>query len=113
MAARFSIHSGVSDPLIFVCEELATGASAFEPKNLTGAASPSVHLKNQTSGCVYQFSGCVTISDASAGQVTLAQSACDLAAGAYSGFIRVTDSGGYIVDFPSNEFFTLEVRQTF
>jgi len=113
MAARFSIHSGVSDPLIFVCEELAAGASAFVPVNLTGAASPQVRLKNQTSGCVYHFSGCVTISNASAGQVTLAQSASDLAAGAYSGFIRVTDSASKDVDFPSNEFFTLEVRATF
>ncbi len=113
MAARFSIHSGISDPLIFVCEELATGASEFVPKNLTGAASPQIHFKNQTTGSVYQFSGCVAISDASAGQVTLSQSACDLAAGAYSGFIRVTDGAGKIVDFPSNEFFTLEVRQTF
>ncbi len=113
MTARFSIHSGISDPLIFICEELAHGASAFTAVNLTGAASPQVHLKNQTSGCVYQFSGCVTISDASAGKVTLAQSASDLGAGAYSGFIRVTDAGGYVVDFPSNEFFTLEVRQTF
>jgi len=113
MAARFAIHSGISDPLIFICEELTDGASAFAAVNLTGAGSPRVHLKNQTSGCIYQFSGCVTISDASAGKVTLSQSACDLSAGAYSGFIRVTDAGGYIVDFPSNEFFTLEVRQTF
>lgn len=113
MAARFSIHSGVSDPLIFMCEELANGASAFVPVNLTGAGSPRVHLKNQTSGCVYQFSGCVAISEASSGRVTLSQSASDLPAGAYSGFVRVTDGAGNVVDFPSGDFFTLEVRQTF
>jgi hypothetical protein len=113
MAANFEIHAGVSDPLIFVCEELTNGASAFTTVNLTGAASPRVHLKDQTSGCVYQFSGCVTISDASAGKVKLTQGASDLAAGSYSGFVRVTDSAGYVVDFPSNDFFTLRVRQVF
>lgn len=113
MAARFRIHAGVSDPLIFICEELATGASAFTAVNLAGAGSPRVHLKNQTSGCVYQFSGCVTISSASTGQVTLSQTASDLPAGNYSGFIRVTDAAAKIVDFPSNDFFTLEVGQVF
>jgi hypothetical protein len=113
MAARFRIHAGVSDPLIFVCEELETGASAFAAVNLAGAGSPRVHLKNQTSGCVYQFSGCVVISSASTGQVTLSQSACDLPPGNYSGYIRLTDGAGYIVDFPSNDFFTLEVGQVF
>lgn len=113
MAARFRIHSGVSDPLIFICESLAPGASAFAPVDLTGATCPAVRLKNQASGCTIAFAACVAITTASAGEVTLSQSASDLPAGNYSGFVRVIDAASKVVDFPSSDFFTLEVGQVF
>ena len=105
---EWTIREGSTEPVVFV---LYDGASVY---NLTGAQAVQIRLVPHAGGDTKSWTDSdseLAVTDASSGEVTFYPAADDLAFSdqAYDVYFKVTDSSGYIVYFPSNASFVLQI----
>jgi len=105
---EWTIREGSSEPVVFV---LYDGSSVY---NLTGATPVEIRLVPRAGGATLSFTTSdseLAVTDASNGEVTFYPATDTLAYSdqAYDVYFKVTDSSGYIVYFPSNAAFVIQM----
>ena len=105
---EWTIREGSTEPVVFL---LYDGSSAY---NLTGAQEVQIRLVPRAGGNTKSWTDSdneLAVTDASNGEVTFYPASDDLAYSdqAYDVYFKVTDSSGYIIYFPSNAAFVIQM----
>ena len=108
VSTEWTVREGSTEPIVFV---LYDGASVY---NLTGNQDLEIRLVPRAGGSTKTWTKSdseLAITDASNGEVTFYPGADDLAFSdqSYDVYFWVTDSSGYLISFPSNAAFVIQM----
>lgn len=118
MPATYTIREGVTDPVVFELQSLDIDSEDATAVDLTGVTLVDVRFRTKDKSTPINFDdggAQVAITDAVNGKVTFTPGAADFDSSEqwYEGFIRVTDAGSNIIDFPSDGHFEWVVLEAF
>jgi hypothetical protein len=105
---EWTIREGSTEPVVFVFYD---GSTAYD---LTGAQEVEIRMVPSAGGSTKSWTDSeseLAVTDAAIGEVTFYPAAADLAFSdqAYDVYFKVTDASGYIVYFPSNAAFVIQM----
>ena len=118
MSDRYILRAGVTDPIVFTLVAIDPLTEEASEVDLTGVALVDLRMKSEDGETTLSFktSGAqLAITDAELGEVTFTPTSTDFDGSDewFSCFLKVTDAGGTITDFPSTGNFEIEVIGTF
>jgi hypothetical protein len=120
VAASFTLRETITDPIVFTLKSVDPDTGVATAVDLTGVTKVELRLKSRDGSENLSFATDdeipqLEVSDAENGEVTFSPGASDLDAseGQYDGYFKVTDAGGKIISFPSDESFQFVVIKAY
>lgn len=121
MTTTFTIREGITDPVVFTLKSVDPDTGVASAVDLTGVTKVDLRLRSRDGAQSLNFATDdvptpqIEVSDAAEGQVTFTPAADDLDESyqAFDGYFEVTDAGGAVIAFPSDENFRLVVIGAF
>lgn len=113
-APEYSIRRGVTEPIAIELNEIDPDTGDLVPVSLAGVTLVRVVMRAEEGDNqiidVNSVGAQVSISDAANGEIIFVPTATQFTeTGPYNGYVRITDSAGAVIDFPSDLTFILNV----